>query len=126
MASAILFESRALILATIQHNWQCIPWLYIGSTKEFHVRGYANVSKQYGRVSVHSYMAAVSALFSNKVNDVTPISLTPIASKTLESIILNMVNDKIEENINSNQFSGMGGASTKDALVEMINMVRSD
>ena len=31
--------------------------------------------------------------------DVRPISLTPIASKTLESIILNMVNEKIEENI---------------------------
>ena len=51
--------------------------------------------------------------------DVRPISLTPIASKTLESIIVNMVNDKIEENINSNQFGGMGGASTTDALVEM-------
>ena len=60
---------------------------------------------------------------------VRPISLTPIASKTLESIILNMVNDKIEENINFNQFGGMGVASTKDALVEMINinsMVKSD
>ena len=52
--------------------------------------------------------------------DVRPISLTPIASKTLESIILNMVNDKIEETINSNQFGGMGGASTTDALVDMI------
>ena len=58
--------------------------------------------------------------------DVRPISLTPIASKTLESILLNMVNDKIEENINSNQFGGMEGASTTDALVEMIHMVRSD
>ena len=58
--------------------------------------------------------------------DVRPISLTTIASKTLESIILNMVNEKIEENINSNKFGGMGGASTTDALVEMIHMVRSD
>ena len=41
--------------------------------------------------------------------DVRPIALTPIASKTLESIILNMVNDKIEENINSNQFSEWEG-----------------
>ena len=32
-----------------------------------------------------------------------------------------MVNDKIEENINRNQFGGMGGASTSDALVEMIH-----
>ena len=41
--------------------------------------------------------------------DVRPISFTPIASKTLESIILNMVNEKIKENINGNQFGGMGG-----------------
>ena len=53
--------------------------------------------------------------------DVRPISLTPIASKTLESIILNMVNEKIAENIKRNQFGGMGGASTTDALVEMIH-----
>ena len=55
MASAILFESRTTILATVQPNWQCISWLYIGSTKEFHVIGYTNVSKQHGRLSVHSY-----------------------------------------------------------------------
>ena len=40
--------------------------------------------------------------------DVRPIYITPIASKTLESIILNMVNAKFEENINRNQFGGMG------------------
>ena len=33
-----------------------------------------------------------------------------------------MVNDQIEENINSNQFGGMGVASTTDALVEMIHI----
>ena len=32
-----------------------------------------------------------------------------------------MVNAKIEENINCNQFGGMGWASTTDALVEMIH-----
>ena len=37
------------------------------------------------------------------------------------SIILNMVNETIEENINRTQFAGMGGASTTDALVEMIH-----
>ena len=36
--------------------------------------------------------------------DVRPISLTPVASKTLESIILNMMNEKIDENMNCNQF----------------------
>ena len=55
MASAILFESRTTILATVQHNWQCISWLYIGSRKEFHVKGYANVSKHDGRIWAQSY-----------------------------------------------------------------------
>ena len=32
-----------------------------------------------------------------------------------------MVNETIEENIHCNQFGGMGGASTTDALVEMIH-----
>ena len=32
-----------------------------------------------------------------------------------------MVNEKNEENINRNQFGGMGGASTTNALVEMIH-----
>ena len=27
------FESTIIILATVQHNWQCISWLYIDSTK---------------------------------------------------------------------------------------------
>ena len=40
MASAIFFESRSTILATIEHNWQCISWLIIDSTKEFHVDRY--------------------------------------------------------------------------------------
>ena len=55
MASAILLESGTTILATVQRNWQCISWHYIGSTKEFHVIGYTNVSKQHGRLSVNSY-----------------------------------------------------------------------
>ena len=32
-----------------------------------------------------------------------------------------MVNENIEENIYCNEFGGMGGASTTDALVEMIH-----
>ena len=32
-----------------------------------------------------------------------------------------MVNDNIEENINCNQLGGMGGASTTDAIVEIIH-----
>ena len=61
MAAAILFESRITILATVQHNWQGISWLYIGSTKEFHVRGYATVSKQGGRIPVNSNMPPASS-----------------------------------------------------------------
>ena len=37
-----------------------------------------------------------------------------------------MVNENIEENINSNQCGGMGGASATDALVEMIHIIWSD
>ena len=33
------FLSRTTILPTVHHIWQCISWLYIGSTKEFHVKG---------------------------------------------------------------------------------------
>ena len=49
MASAIsLIEEYHTGPATIQHNWQCISWLIIKSTKEFHVDRYENMSKQYG------------------------------------------------------------------------------
>ena len=41
-------RSRPTILATIQHNWQCISWLIIDSTKEFHVDRYEDISKQDG------------------------------------------------------------------------------
>ena len=41
-------EVGPTILATIQHNWQCISWLIIDSTKEFHVDRYENISKQDG------------------------------------------------------------------------------
>ena len=33
MALAILFESIISILDAVMHNWQCISWLYIDSTK---------------------------------------------------------------------------------------------
>ena len=49
--------------------------------------------------------------------DVRPISLTPIASKTLESIILNMVNEKTEENINCNQFGEWEGLRQRMPLL---------
>ena len=58
MASAILFESRTTILVTVQYIWQCIPWVYIDSTKEFHVRRYENISKQDGCIYVHCLHAS--------------------------------------------------------------------
>ena len=51
--------------------------------------------------------------------DVRLISRTPIASKTLESIILNMVNEKLEENINGNQFGGMRGLRHRMPLLRL-------
>ena len=72
MASAILFESRTIILATVQHNWQCIPWFYTDSTKEFHVRRYENISNQDGCIYVHcrhaSRLAVVVALGEGRFN----------------------------------------------------------
>ena len=67
MASAIFFESRSTILATIQHNWQCISWHIIDSTKEFHVDRYENISKQDGCIYVHCYPLPVSRSQSYKV-----------------------------------------------------------
>ena len=58
MALTILFESRTTILATVQHNWQCIPWLYIDYTNKFHVRRYENISKQDGCIYVHCLHAS--------------------------------------------------------------------
>ena len=60
MAWAILFESIITILATVQHNWQCISWLYIDSTKEFHVKRYEIISMQNGCIHVHRYTATPS------------------------------------------------------------------
>ena len=67
MASAIFFESRNIILATIQHNWQCMSWLIIDSTKEFHFDRYENISKQDGCIKVQCDTLPVSRSQSYKV-----------------------------------------------------------
>ena len=67
MASAIFFESRNTILATIQHNWQCMSWLIIDSTKEFHFDRYENISKQDGCIKVQCDTLPVSRSQSYKV-----------------------------------------------------------
>lgn len=53
--------------------------------------------------------------------DIRPISLTPIAAKVFESIIMKWVDDTIEGEIDAKQFGGISGTSTTDVLVEMIH-----
>ena len=45
--------------------------------------------------------------------DVRPISLTSIASKTLESITLNMVNEKLRKTLTATNFVNGGGGFDK-------------
>ena len=51
--------------------------------------------------------------------DIRPISITPIAAKVFESIIMKYVDDSVCDTIDSKQFGGIAGTSTTDALVEM-------
>ena len=51
--------------------------------------------------------------------DIRPISLTPIAAKVFESIIMKYVDDIACHIIDSKQFGGIADTSTTDALVEM-------
>ena len=51
--------------------------------------------------------------------DIRPISLTPIAAKVFESIVMKWVDDTIVSNVDPKQFGGLAGTSTTDALVEM-------
>ena len=54
--------------------------------------------------------------------DFRPISLTPIAAKVFESIVVKWVDDSLLSEIDDKQFGGITGTSTTDALVEMANM----
>ena len=52
--------------------------------------------------------------------DFRPISLTPIAAKVFESIVMiEWVDDTIVSNVDPKQFGGLAGTSTTDALVEI-------
>ena len=51
--------------------------------------------------------------------DIRPISLTRTVAKVFESIVLGWVDDIVGDRIVDNQFGGVGGTSTTDALVEM-------
>ena len=54
--------------------------------------------------------------------DIRPISLTPIAAKVFESIIMKWVDETIEGAIDAKQFGGISGTSTTDVLVELVHM----
>ena len=54
--------------------------------------------------------------------NIRPISLTPIAAKVFESIIMKWVNETIEGEIDAKQFGGISGTSTIDVLVELVHM----
>ena len=54
--------------------------------------------------------------------DIRPISLTPIAAKVYESIIMKWVDETIEGEIDAKQFGGISGTSTTDVLVELVHM----
>ena len=51
--------------------------------------------------------------------DIRPISITPIAAKVFESIIMKYVDDIVCDAMDSKQFGGIAGTSTTDDLVEM-------
>ena len=54
--------------------------------------------------------------------DIRPISLTPIAAKVFESIIMKWVDETIEGEIDAKQFGGISGTSTTDVLVDLVQM----
>ena len=53
--------------------------------------------------------------------DIRPISLTPIAVKVFESIVMKWIDEKKEGKIDNKQFGGISGTSTTDVLLEMVN-----
>ncbi|KAK2184427.1 hypothetical protein NP493_266g01005 [Ridgeia piscesae] len=54
--------------------------------------------------------------------DIRPISLTPIAAKVFESIIMKWVDETLEGEIDAKQFGGISGTSTTDVLVDLVQM----
>ena len=54
--------------------------------------------------------------------DIIPISLTPIAAKVFESIIMEWVDETSEVEIDVTQFGEIIGTSTTDVLVELVHM----
>ena len=53
--------------------------------------------------------------------DIRPISLTPIAAKVFESIVMKWIDEKMDGKIDNKQFGGISGTSTTDVLLELVN-----
>ena len=53
--------------------------------------------------------------------DIRPISLTPIAAKVFESIVMKWIDEQMDGKIDNKQFGGISGTSTTDVLLEMVN-----
>ena len=54
-------------------------------------------------------------------NDIRPISLTPIACKVFESIVLKWVDSVVRPQTDCRQFGSISGTCTTDILVEMVH-----
>ena len=55
--------------------------------------------------------------------DIRLISLTPIAAKVFESIIIKWLDETIEGEIDAKQFGGISGTSTTNVLVELVHII---
>ena len=68
-----------------------------------------------------SFVCKISFLHKYRViyYDYTVKWCSLIVAKVFESIVLGWVDDIVGERIDDNQFGGVGGTSTSDALVEM-------
>ena len=53
--------------------------------------------------------------------DIRPISLTPIAAKVFESLVMKWFDGIVSDQIDDKQFGRISGISTTDALVELIH-----
>ena len=53
--------------------------------------------------------------------DIRPISLTPIAAKVFESLVIKWFDGIVRDQIDDKQLGGISGTSTTDALVELIH-----
>ncbi|KAK2173191.1 hypothetical protein NP493_893g00004 [Ridgeia piscesae] len=94
------------------------------------LRNYANVlnSLREGVLPKEGKMAKVIPLPKTSPpvsieKDIRLISLTPIAAKVFESIIIKWLDETIEGEIDAKQFGGISGTSTTNVLVELVHII---